>query len=134
MDGLGWLRRFSPLAKRLRVDVELNSEEARAYVTARGAEAALLGPLDDDGYVIYFRSETPTASAVLEEFAHLLQARRRRFISLQAQEMALRREIEVHECLERQALPWELPQAEREQTHELLVRDRESLARMAAWD
>ena len=57
------------------------------------------------GYVIYFRSEAPTASAVLEEFAHLLQARRRRFISLQAQEMALRREIEVHECLERQACP-----------------------------
>lgn len=133
MDGLGWLERFSRSSGRLRIEVQRATTEALQHLTWAGGEAAMFGPLDDGGYVIYFHSPAPSASAVLEEFAHVLQDRRRRFTEHSIQEMALRREIEVHECLEAHADEWNLPEPERQQTRQLLRQDREKLDRLKSW-
>jgi len=134
MNGLDWLRRFAPLAAKLKVEVQLGTDEATHYLRLRQAEAAMLGPLDDEGYVIYFLSTTPTASAVLEEFGHLLQVRRKHFSAYSHVEMAIRREIEAHECLDEHAQQWALPESEQEQTRVLLQRERDTLVELKRWD
>ncbi|HNI59779.1 MAG TPA: hypothetical protein PKW11_07540 [Pseudomonadota bacterium] len=133
MDGLAWLQRFSRSRDRLKLDVQLATDEARQQLERAGAEAAMYGPFDDGGYVIYFRSAQPTASAVLEEFAHVLQDRKKHFSKLPLPEMVLRREIEAHECLDEHADTWSLPPSEREQTMGLLQQDRDNLDKLASW-
>lgn len=133
MDGLGWLRRLSRSKERLKIEVQLATDEAHQHLARAGAEAAMYGPLDDGGYVIYFRSAEPTASAVLEEFAHVLQDHRKHFSKLPFAEMLLRREIEAHECLDAHADVWQLPQGERDQTLGLLQQDRDLLGKLVPW-
>jgi hypothetical protein len=129
----GWRHRQARRARPLCVDVEAGTDEAIRYLDRRGGEAVTLGPLDDGGYVIYFRAKTPTASAILEEFSHVLQSVRGDFADRPLGEMRALREIEVGECLERNATQLGLSDAERKVTQALLGSNRSELDRLEAW-
>lgn len=127
MNGLEWLQRFAAAATRLNMHFDIGSPEMERMLDIQQAEAAVF--IGIDGYTVILRSG-PTASAVLEEFAHCLQARRVRFSSGPSDEVHVQREIEAKECLVANASKFALPQEEQDTTLDLLKRDRATLERI----
>ncbi|MCK6590727.1 MAG: hypothetical protein L6Q76_24460 [Polyangiaceae bacterium] len=97
LTGTEWLRRLARRLRKLNVDVELGTSEAVDFLRLRGAEGYTMH--GDGGATILFRDLEPTASVVLEEVTHVLQAVERRFEEDGVLIMTQRREIEVRECL-----------------------------------
>ena len=126
--GREWLARFEPTLSRLRVSVELGTTEARAYLTARGAEAATIG--DRAGITLFFAAPQPTSSAVLEEIGHALQLRRRNdpLLEEDVRVLSASRELEVKACLDQHAEAFGIPEPEQAVTRQQLVETRELLA------
>jgi hypothetical protein len=124
MDGPKWLDRLRPRFLRLGVDkLECGTDDARRYCMRKNAEAASLIAFG----VVYFRDESPSTSAVLEEYAHAVQDRAGRYVDSDVRIMSLRREIEVHECLESLAVQLGLSDLERELNRQRLQDDRADL-------
>jgi len=132
MDGPAWINRLSRRAKRLSIDIDASTSEAIDYLKRRGGEAVTL-PMPDGGYVLFFQEERPTASAVLEEFSHVVQHEQERFADRPLAELQLLRDIEVHECLDTHAARLRLPDEERRHTVALLAREREQLRELEDW-
>jgi hypothetical protein len=98
-SGLEWLGRFERTLHIAHVEVDLGGEQALAILKLRGDDGEAVTYADDAGATILFRSNEPTISAVLEELAHALQARKKRFYDKDIQEMGCLQEIEAKECL-----------------------------------
>jgi hypothetical protein len=124
-SGNQWLESFASSARRLNVHVNVGLDEE--VLEKRGAEAILYQ--GDGEYWMVLRSD-PSASAVLEEFAHVLQQHRKRFQECEHEEIEPLREIEAKECLIEKATELCLSANETEQTRLLLERDRQRLARI----
>lgn len=112
--------------------VQRGGGEAQAYFgfcdrVEPGAAAVMLD-WGDAGIDVLFRSEQPSVSESLEEFAHVLQALGKRYRELPIREMRVRCELEVHECLDQNGRRLELPDVERAETRKLLEQDRRELA------
>lgn len=79
----------------------------------------------DGGATILFRDLEPTASVVLEEVTHVLQAVEGKFVEDGVLIMTQRREIEVRECLverrERLGIPEDEDRVSRKQLEEYRV-------------
>jgi hypothetical protein len=96
-SGGDWLQFLQRRLERYNVDVQLGTPEAVQWLTTRRAEADTIA--DGVGATLLFRDPDPSASAVLEEFAHVMQARQNRFVDEYADEMNCLREVEVKGCL-----------------------------------
>lgn len=124
------MHRFERTRVRLNVDMDLGSPDTERLLAQQSAEAATW--ILEQGYLLLFRKD-PTVSAVLEEHAHILQEHRSRFSEAPTGEQILLREIEVKECLERNAEQFAIPQAERAVTLGLLQQYRNELAARRRW-
>jgi hypothetical protein len=127
MDGLAWLQRLDVVARYLNINFDIGSPDMERMLAIQQAEAAVF--IESAEYTVVLRAN-PTASAVLEEIAHCLQARRSSFSKEPAEEIEVRREIAAKECLVMNAAKFEIPEAERVITESLLERDRANLARI----
>lgn len=115
--------------KRLNVAYEAGTADARRYLNERGDAEAVTIPFPGSPF-IYFREEEPSASAVLEELAHVLQEHRGHWKDCDLREMAARREIEAKECLDSHGEVWDLPLEERAVTLAQLELHRRELERL----
>jgi hypothetical protein len=120
--GPEWLARFARIFAQLHVEVDLGSTEAIAMLRIQGGEAVTIA--DDQGATILFGSRAPSASAVLEEVAHVLQHRRGRFVDQDILVMRCLREIEAKECLLTQGARFGVLPDEQEATHRQLLEER----------
>lgn len=130
MTGTDLLAKFSQRLSRWQVDVHVGTRDALEYFAwadrrGGGSEAATL--CFGDHILLYFRSEQPTASAVLEEIAHVMQQRHGHFAEAPVRELEIRRELEVHACLDERGERLGLHEDERRQTRLLLARDTKEL-------
>jgi hypothetical protein len=124
-SGHQWVEAFVQSARRLNVHVNVGLDND--VLDKRGAEAILYQ--GNGEYWMVLRSD-PTASAVLEEFAHVLQHHRKRFLECEHEEIEPLREIEAKECLLEHASKLRLDESESERTRILLERDRHRLTRI----
>jgi hypothetical protein len=76
---------------------------------------------------LLFREYEPSLSAVLEELAHVSQAKAQRFIECDIREMLHRREIEAKECLVDHAPTFRIPASEDAATRQQLAAEHEHL-------
>jgi hypothetical protein len=83
-----------------------------------------------EGVTLLFRDPEPSASAVLEEVAHALQARQNRYVDEPAEEMICLREIEAKECLVQHRDALAIPEAEDRVTRAQLEENRDELQRL----
>ena len=132
MTGLAWLDRFARSLDRSDVIVEHGSAEAARILAFQGGGEAVTVS-GEDGHTILFASPDPSASAVLEELAHVLQHHRRRFADLDVREMCARREVEAKECLDHHADRFNVPELERTETRAQLEAWRRELVRLEEW-
>ena len=126
MTGQEWLHRFAVAAKRLSMEFEIGTPELERMLDLQQAEAAVF--VGVDLYTVILRAN-PTASAVLEEFAHCLQARRGSFSTAPAEEVIHLREIQAKECLITNGDKFAIPEHEADVTRGLLDRERAALER-----
>jgi hypothetical protein len=121
--GTEWLKRLARRLRNLNVDVEVGTPEAVDFLRRRGGEGYTMH--GDGGATILFRDLEPTASVVLEEVTHVLQAVEGKFVEDGVLIMTQRREIEVRECLverrERLGIPEDEDRVSRKQLEEYRV-------------
>lgn len=129
MNGRHWLRRLSRRIDHLAVEFEFGSNYARE----RDAEAVTVSSIDHPKILICFRDPEPSASAVLEELAHVAQERQGHFADLDIEEQNIRREIEANQCLDRLGERLGLPEDDRRRTRERLHAERLRLEKLEAW-
>jgi hypothetical protein len=120
--GPEWLARFARIFAQLHVEVDLGSTDAIAMLRFQGGEAVTIA--DEEGATILFGSRAPSASAVLEEVAHVLQHRRGRFVGEDLLVMRCLREIEAKECLLTKGATLGIPPDEQKATRRQLLEER----------
>lgn len=124
--GSQWLQLARRRLARFGVELELGTAEAIEWLGVQGAEAVTWWH-GETGATILFRDESPTLSAVLEEFAHVAQYREGRFRDYDARLMACLMEIEAKECLIDRKMAFGIPDDEHARTTELLQQERAKL-------
>lgn len=108
--GVDWLTRFRKLFTLLRVELDLGGQDAVSMLSFQGGEAVTVA--DEQGATILFASSEPSASAVLEEVAHVLQHHRKRYADDDVMLMRCQREIEAKQCLLDHGASLRLPESE----------------------